>query len=278
MVCDNAFLVRKGLVETLSSLGFEVVAEAKNGHEAIELYKEHRPDVVLMDIRMPVMDGMVATKRICELDRQAKIIVLTWMDHKKNVVEATRNGAKGFYVHGQFNNAELKQAIEAVGAGGAAIAAGMTPALLEFVREGVFGMRNAYLSERETQMLELRQQGLVNIQIAEQMGVSEKTVRNSLSRLATKTLPRKLNPRRADTLTFREQDVAALLAKKRTVPQIALTLGISEKTVRNNVSEILSKLGLSKKIDLEAFDLGGPQINYREVQLAPHKAKDVDKS
>ncbi|MHA7965888.1 response regulator [Paenibacillus sp. CAU 1782] len=98
LVADDAAFMRASMSEILVSNGFEVVAEAGDGLQAIQLYEEHRPDVVTMDITMPTMDGLTAIRKIMELDPNASIVVCSAIGHRDMVVEAIRAGAKDFII------------------------------------------------------------------------------------------------------------------------------------------------------------------------------------
>jgi two-component system, chemotaxis family, chemotaxis protein CheY len=98
MITDDALFMRVTLKNILNNNGFEVVAEASNGLEAIELYKQHKPDIVTMDITMPEMDGIQALKAIRQIDANAKVVMCTAMGQKNMVVEAIQAGAKDFIV------------------------------------------------------------------------------------------------------------------------------------------------------------------------------------
>lgn len=96
MIADDSFIIRVTLKRIFQQNGFEVVAEAANGQEAIEKYKEFKPDLVTMDITMPVLDGISACKEICELDREATVVMLTALGQETKILEAFENGAKHY--------------------------------------------------------------------------------------------------------------------------------------------------------------------------------------
>ncbi|CAH0119456.1 MULTISPECIES: response regulator [unclassified Paenibacillus] len=98
LVCDDTAFMRMMLRDIAEELGYEVVAEASNGKEAVMQYSMHRPDLVTMDITMPEMDGIGALKKIKEMDRQAKVIMCSAMGQQQMVMEAMRNGATDFIV------------------------------------------------------------------------------------------------------------------------------------------------------------------------------------
>jgi len=110
MVVDDSSIIRKLLSTKLEDMGYTVVAKAKSGKEAVELYKEHLPDLVTMDITMPVMNGIEALKQIKNSYKDAKIIMLTSHGEEKQVMDAITNGAKG-YVLKPINEDKILEAI-----------------------------------------------------------------------------------------------------------------------------------------------------------------------
>lgn len=98
LVVDDSTVMRKIVTQILRSEAFDVVAEGSNGEEGIELYKEHRPDLVTMDVNMPIMDGLTALKKIIEVDAAARIVMLTSESEQKMVLEAIQSGAKNYVV------------------------------------------------------------------------------------------------------------------------------------------------------------------------------------
>ncbi len=116
LVTDDAAFMRMTLKNTLSDEGFEVVAEAENGKEAIEKYREHNPDLVTMDITMPEVDGLEATKEILGEDPEAKIIMVSAMGQQKMVIEAIEAGAQDFIVK-PFDDDRIKEAVNKVFSG-----------------------------------------------------------------------------------------------------------------------------------------------------------------
>jgi DNA-binding NarL/FixJ family response regulator len=193
LVADDQALVRAGfrlLVESAPDL--EVVGEAADGAEAVELTRRQRPDVVLMDIRMPVMDGLEATRRISSLDESAgpRILVLTTFDLDEYVYQALRAGASGFVLK-DIPPADLLAAIRIVAVGDALLAPSVTRRLIaEFVRRPgltpVTPPALEVLTAREREVLALVARGLSNGEIAEHLVVSPATSKTHVSRLLTK--------------------------------------------------------------------------------------------
>jgi DNA-binding NarL/FixJ family response regulator len=193
VVADDQTLVRAGfrlLVDSAPDL--EVVGEAADGAEAVELVRRQRPEVVLMDIRMPVMDGLEATRRISSLNETgaARILILTTFDLDEYVYQALRAGASGFVLK-DIPPAELLAAIRIVAVGDALLAPSVTRRLIaEFARRPgpapVAPGALEVLTDREREVLALVAQGLSNGEIAEHLVVSPATSKTHVSRLLTK--------------------------------------------------------------------------------------------
>jgi DNA-binding NarL/FixJ family response regulator len=193
VVADDQVLVRAGfrlLVESAADL--EVVGEAADGTEALELARRERPDVVLMDIRMPMMDGLEATRHITADETLAgvRVLMLTTFDLDEYVYQALRVGASGFLLK-DTPPAELLAAIRVVAAGDALLAPGITRRLIaEFVRRpdptrAAPAALDA-LTEREREVLGLIAHGLSNAELAERLVVSAATSKTYVSRLLAK--------------------------------------------------------------------------------------------
>jgi len=195
VVADDQVLVRSGFTMLLSGeSGIEVVGEAGNGAEAVALAASEHPDVILMDVRMPVMDGLDATRRITgdESLSSTRVVILTTFDLDEYVHEALRAGASGFLLKDTLP-VDLLNAVRVVAAGDALIAPRITRRLIEeFARRpGPAAVAAAHaalgqLTEREREVLELVANGLSNAEIAATLYVSHATVKTHVSRLLMK--------------------------------------------------------------------------------------------
>ncbi|MEV3987388.1 response regulator transcription factor [Streptomyces sp. NPDC049837] len=190
LVVDDQFLIRAGLVGLLRAApGMEVVGEAADGEEAVELVARTRPDVVLMDIRMPGMGGIAATEKILAEapDPAPKVLVLTTFDLDEYVYGALRAGASGFLLK-DSGPERLLAAVAAVGGGDALFAPSVTRRLVEAFARQAGGDRPQpppdldVLTARETEVLRLTARGLSNQEIAGELFISEATVKTHLNR------------------------------------------------------------------------------------------------
>ncbi|GHB21635.1 DNA-binding response regulator [Streptomyces xanthochromogenes] len=191
LVVDDQFLIRAGLVGLLRAApGFEVVGEAGDGAEAVHQAAATRPDVILMDVRMPGMTGIEATGRIlAEAPEPApRILILTTFDLDEYVYDALRAGAAGFLLK-DSGPERLLAAITAVGGGDGLFAPSVTRRLIEaFARRPEAGAAAELgaLTARETEVLRLTACGLSNLEIADRLFISEATVKTHLNRAMSK--------------------------------------------------------------------------------------------
>ena len=188
LVVDDQDLVRAGLCTVLEHLeGIDVVGDAADGLEAIAQVGALHPDVVLMDVRMPRLDGIGATREITALAQPPRVIVLTTFDLDEYVYEALRAGASGFLLK-DTAPARLGEAIRAVADGDALLAPQITRRLVERFAGSSPTARTALaaLTEREVEVLRLVARGLSNAEIAETLVVSLPTVKTHVGRLLTK--------------------------------------------------------------------------------------------
>ena len=191
VIADDQGMVRSGFTTLLNSEpDIEVVGEAVNGQEAITRAIQLRPDVILMDVRMPVMDGLQATRQITSIDSAPRVLVLTTFDLDDYVYQALRWGASGFLLK-DASARELAEAVRVVAAGDALLSPSVTRRLIaEFARMGAprGPSRKTLqdLTERETEVLALVAQGLSNAEIAGRLVLAEQTVKTHVSRILMK--------------------------------------------------------------------------------------------
>ncbi|MFH7027448.1 MAG: response regulator [Heteroscytonema crispum UTEX LB 1556] len=204
LLVDDQMIIRQGLRSLLSAKpDLEVVGEAENGQQAIALVETLQPDVVLMDVRMPVMDGVAATRLICQQFSQTKVLVLTTFDDDEYVSQAMRLGARGYLLKDAHSD-DLAAAIRAVNKGYTQLG----PGLLE---KAISSPPSSILSQ-----------------------------------------PTCLPPELAG-LTAREREVLALIVSGASNREIALSLYISERTVKNHITSILSQLNLRDRTQAAMF-------------------------
>ena len=189
VIADDQALVRGGFRAILSAHpDIEVVAEAGTGREAVAAVAKHRPDVALVDVRMPEMDGIEATRRIKASKNDCRVLILTTFDVDEHVYDAFRAGAAGFLLK-TVSPEELVGAVRAVHAGEALLAPTVTRRLIErFVMSPrpAEDERLQGLTDRERDVLRLVAQGLSNAEIAAELFVSHGTVKTHVGRILTK--------------------------------------------------------------------------------------------
>lgn len=194
LVVDDQAMVRAGFAALLDAQAdIEVVGQAADGEEAIRVATETRPDVVLMDVRMPVLDGIEATRALLAPDRPAplpKIVVLTTFDVDDYVLDALRAGASGFLLKDALP-ADLVDGVRVVARGDGLLAPSVTRRLIErFVAQPAgrpdAGADLGVLTDREREVLREIAQGLSNREIAAALFIAEQTVKSHVSRVFTK--------------------------------------------------------------------------------------------
>jgi len=187
LIADDNAVIRQGVRALLTSAAddIEVVGEAATGREAIDQAELLQPDVVLLDIRMPVMDGVKAAERLTE---RFQVMMLTYSDDEPMVAGAIRAGAHGYLVHGRFEPDELTRAVRDVAAGKRIVSPSVAPVIFDLVSRGEAspgggprpGSGRDSLTEREREVMGFISRGRSNRDIAEQLVISEKTVKNHI--------------------------------------------------------------------------------------------------
>lgn len=187
LLVDDHTLFRQGLHQLLELEGdISVVGEAQNGLEVEQLYHQLSPDVVLMDLAMPLLDGVEATRALLHHDPRAKVLALTMVAEERKVLEAIRAGARG-YVLKDCQGKELAQAVRAVARGEGYFSPPVAALIGEGLRRPPEGTTSRpALTSEEVKLLSLLAQGMSNEEIARRLLISPKTVRNRISLLFDK--------------------------------------------------------------------------------------------
>ncbi|MFE1406285.1 response regulator [Streptomyces sp. NPDC058770] len=197
LIADDQPMQRFGFRMLLESQDdMTVVGEAANGHEALELVTRHRPDVALMDIRMPLLDGIEATRRIVRAGVGTRVLIVTTFDLDRYAYDGLRAGASGFLIKDALPE-ELLSGIRAVASGDAVVAPSLTRRLLDaYVQHlpatpggpaAALDARIATLTEREREILTVIGRGWTNTEIAERLHLAESTVKTHVTRILAKT-------------------------------------------------------------------------------------------
>ena len=179
LIADDHYIVRQGLVALLENeLDMKVVAQASNGEEAVTMFREHQPDVALMDLRMPQMDGVAAIAAICGEFSRARIVVLTTYDGDENIYRGLQAGAKGYLLK-DAEPEELLAAIRAVFEGKKYIPLAVGVKLAD-------RLSGPCLSDRELEVIRLIVAGKSNHEISQVLHISESTVKFHINNLLSK--------------------------------------------------------------------------------------------
>ena len=185
VIADDHPTFRNGLRLMLESSGtINVTGEASNGNEVVELASTLGPDVVLMDLQMPELNGIEATRRLIALQPDARVIVLTMFEDDDSVFAAMRAGARGYLLKGAEGD-DILRAVHAVGSGDAVFGPSIATRLIDFFASAP---RSVFpeLTDREREILGLIAEGRTNIQIADRLVLSLKTIRNHVSNIFNK--------------------------------------------------------------------------------------------
>ena len=196
LIADDQPMQRFGFRMLLESQNdMTVVGEAANGHEALQLVGRHQPDVALMDIRMPLLDGIEATRRIIRTGSRTRVLIITTFDLDRYAYDGLRAGASGFLIKDALPE-ELLSGIRAVACGDAVVAPSLTRRLLDaYVQHlpptpggpATPDARIAKLTDREREILTVIGRGWTNSEIAERFHLAESTVKTHVSRILAKT-------------------------------------------------------------------------------------------
>jgi two-component system, NarL family, response regulator len=180
LVADDHAVVRMGLTAMIQSEpDLEVVAEAQDGRQALELYRRHRPDILLTDLRMPELDAVALTQELCREFSDARVIVLSTYEGEEEIYRALQAGAHAYLLKRESLGDEILEAIRAVHAGQRYLPAAVAAALAE-------RMHRAVLTAREIEVLKAVADGLRNKQIAGQLKISEATVKVHVTNILAK--------------------------------------------------------------------------------------------
>ncbi|MFI2430644.1 response regulator [Streptomyces sp. NPDC018693] len=230
VVADDNPVVRAGLTALLSDHeDITVVAQAANGTEACEATRTHRPDVVLLDVRMPGMDGIAALPHLVDI---APVLMLTYSGETETVQEALRGGAGGYLVHGEFTVDQLLTAVRDVVRGRPHVSPTATDALLAHLRSPLNANAHAVAPRREN----------ISPMTPKQLSQLQPSMAQSRSPMAR--------------LSAREAEIMDLIASGMNNHQIAAACFISEKTVKNHINRIFAKLHSTSRAEATAKWLG----------------------
>ena len=187
LIADDNPVILMGLEALLASHdAIDVVATASDGREAVRATRTHDPDVVLLDVRMPLMDGIATAERIAD---RANVLMLTYSDSDDVVVRAIQAGASGYLVHGRFDPHELVEAVRTVADGGTVLSPAVAPTVFSALRsrtEFVPTDPVQGVTPREREVMTLISQGMANREIADRLFVAEKTVKNHVNNIYSK--------------------------------------------------------------------------------------------
>lgn len=184
MLADDHRMLREGLRRSLSDEGFDVVGEASDGDEAVRLADSIRPDVILMDVTMPDVDGVEATRRIHQQHPEIRVVMLTMHADQSVIAEALRAGASGYLVK-DCSTDEIADAVRLAANDEASLSPELATAMLDEVRrldpDSVEDDSDRVVTKREVEVLQLIADGCSTPEVAERLYISQKTVKNHLA-------------------------------------------------------------------------------------------------
>lgn len=186
IIADDHHIFRDGLRALLETEpGIQVIGEATTGREAVDRATTLLPDVVLMDLHMPDLDGVSATREILHVSPNIAVLVLTMFDDDDSVFAAMRAGARGYLLKGA-NQADVVRAVHTVGSGGAVFGPAVAQRVVQYFEKPIISKAFPQLTDRELEILDLLARGVSNSGIATRLVIADKTVRNHVSNIFTK--------------------------------------------------------------------------------------------
>jgi len=188
MLADDHRMLREGLRRSMTDQGFDVVGEARDGDEAIRLAEDLQPEVILMDVTMPEVDGVEATRQIKQLFPDIRVVMLTMHADQEVLAQAMRVGASGYLVK-DCSTEEIANAIRDVAGGKTALSPQLAASMLEEVRrleQPTSNDEDRIVTKREEEVLQLIANGFSTTEVAEKLFISQKTVKNHLASIYQK--------------------------------------------------------------------------------------------
>ncbi|MCH7788204.1 MAG: response regulator transcription factor [Acidobacteria bacterium] len=186
MLADDHQLLREGLSRSMTEEGFDVVAEARNGAEAVMLAKQHRPDVILMDVTMPELDGVEACRQVRAALENTRVVMLTMHADQEVLASAIRAGATGYLIK-DCSTSEIASAVRMASAGDTALSPQLAASMLDEVRRLDRPQKEErVVTKREEEVLQLIADGCSTPEVAERLYISQKTVKNHLASIYQK--------------------------------------------------------------------------------------------